>query len=209
MRPCDSLRCAAFPCTKVNHQAYWIPDVEVNPGNITAIIISEAAADSLSDAYYAGDESLFERTTLQAFADAGLIVESASNLLEHGIYLTSAVKCGKVGYSLESRTIEQCSFILEKELGLFSDAKVLLLMGDIAIRSLNLIARRKGFPRVIPATSTYKLRGQAFYFQDKRVYPSYLQAGPSFLIEKSKRRMIAEDLASALRLIGELPEKSN
>jgi len=31
--------------------------------------------------------------------------------------------------------------------------------------------------------------------------PSYLQAGPSFFIEKSKRRMIAEDVAHALSLV--------
>jgi hypothetical protein len=34
------------------------------------------------------------------------------------------------------------------------------------------------------------------------VLPSYLQAGPSFFIEKSKRRMIAEDIAAGLRLAG-------
>ncbi len=209
MRPCESVRCASFPCSGVNHEAYWIPDIEVNPGTIKAIIISEAAANSRSDTYYAGPDSLFERTTLQAFADAGLIVESTIELLEQGIYLTSAVKCGKVGYSLESRIIEECSCILEQEFGLFPNAKVLLLMGDIAIRSLNLIARRNGFPRIIPATSTYKLRGQEFFFQNTRVFPSYLQAGPSFFIEKSKRRMIAEDIGAALRLIGGLPENTN
>jgi hypothetical protein len=34
-----------------------------------------------------------------------------------------------------------------------------------------------------------------------RVFPSYLQAGPSFFIEKSKRRMVAEDIGVALRLV--------
>ena len=38
-------------------------------------------------------------------------------------------------------------------------------------------------------------------FQGKRAFPSYLQAGPSFFIEKSKRKMIAEDIASALSLV--------
>ncbi len=37
-------------------------------------------------------------------------------------------------------------------------------------------------------------------FREARAFPSYLQAGPSFFIEKSKRRMIAEDIAAALRL---------
>ena len=74
-------------------------------------------------------------------------------------------------------------------------------MGDVAIKAVNHIARRLGEPRVIPAGSTYKIRGAEYTFRGARVFPSYLQAGPSFFIEKSKRRMIAEDIASALRLV--------
>jgi uracil-DNA glycosylase len=73
-------------------------------------------------------------------------------------------------------------------------------MGDVAIKAINYIAKRAGEGRVIPAGSTYKIRGQKYYFQGKRVFPSYLQAGPSFFIEKSKRKMIAQDIATALRL---------
>jgi hypothetical protein len=72
---------------------------------------------------------------------------------------------------------------------------------DVAIKALNAIARPAGEARVIPAGSTYKLRGQAYFFRGKRVFPSYLQAGPSFFIEKSKRRVIAEDIAEALRVV--------
>ena len=54
---------------------------------------------------------------------------------------------------------------------------------------------------MIPAGSTYKIRGPEFYFRGRRAFPSYLQAGPSFFIEKSKRRTIAEDIATALRLV--------
>jgi hypothetical protein len=54
---------------------------------------------------------------------------------------------------------------------------------------------------VIPAGSTYKLRGAKYFFQGKRVFPSYLQAGPSFFIEKSKRKMIAQDIAAALQIV--------
>ena len=79
--------------------------------------------------------------------------------------------------------------------------KVYLLMGDVAIRALNNIARRAGEKRVIPGGSTYKLRGQDYRYQGKKVFPSYLQAGPSFFIEKSKRRMIAEDIAHALQSV--------
>ena len=53
--------------------------------------------------------------------------------------------------------------------------------------------------KIIPSGSTYKIRGQEYFFRGKRALPSYLQAGPSFFIEKSKRRMIAEDITTALR----------
>jgi len=78
---------------------------------------------------------------------------------------------------------------------------VFMLMGDVAIKAVNYIAKRAGEGRVIPAGSTYKIRGQEYAFRGKRAFPSYLQAGPSFFIEKSKRRMIAEDIATALRLL--------
>jgi uracil-DNA glycosylase len=87
-----------------------------------------------------------------------------------------------------------------RELALFPSVKSFLLMGDVAIRALNSIARRSGQGRVIPAGSTYKIRGREYTFRGARVFPSYLQAGPAFFIEKSKRKMIAEDIAAALAL---------
>ncbi len=61
-----------------------------------------------------------------------------------------------------------------------------LLMGDIAIQAVNMIARRAGQGRVIPAGSTYKIRGGEFTFKGVRAFLHILQAGPSFFIEKSK-----------------------
>jgi uracil-DNA glycosylase len=117
------------------------------------------------------------------------------------VYLTTAIKCGKIGYAIQSSTIEECSHLLESELTLFPNLKAYLLMGDVAIKALNSIARRNGEKRVIPAGATYKLRNQEYFFRSKRVFPSYLQAGPSFFIEKSKRKMIAEDIGAALRIV--------
>lgn len=48
----------------------------------------------------------------------------------------------------------------------------------------------------------YKIRDQEYSFRGARAFPSYLQAGPSFFIEKSKRRMIAEDITAALKIAG-------
>jgi hypothetical protein len=44
-----------------------------------------------------------------------------------------------------------------------------MMMGDVAIKSLNYIAQRAGEERVIPAGSTYKIRGQRCFFRGRRV----------------------------------------
>jgi uracil-DNA glycosylase len=198
----DFLNCFEFPCTDVVHEKYAVPKVKIQPESVKILMISEAAAARPEDNYYAGGESLFERTTLMAFQDAGAPVHSFQDVLDLGVYLTTAVKCGKTGYAIQTSTIESCSHLLETELGLFPNVEVYLLMGDVAIKSFNRIAKRKGEGRVIPAGSTYKIRGQAYYYRGKRVFPTYLQAGPAFFIEKSKRQMIAEDIRAALALAG-------
>ena len=193
--------CKTFPCTDVKHECYAIPAVDMRVEDISIVLISEAAPPDPKDYYYAGTAALFEQTTVLAFQDAGAKVSSLQDILGLGVYLTSAVKCGKTAYAIQSGTIEACSHILEEELALFPSVQVYLLMGDVAIKAVNQIARWAGQARVIPAGSTYKLRGEPYYFNGKRALPSYLQAGPSFFIEKVKRKMIAEDIATALILV--------
>jgi hypothetical protein len=193
--------CEAFPCLDVSHDCYLIPEVELDPESVSLMMISEAAPKASKDYYYAGTESLFEQTTVLAFQDAGLDVDTVQDLLDRGIYFTTAVKCGKIDYGIKATTIKECSFLLEEEIDLFPNVKIFMLMGDVAIKAMNYIAKRKGEPRVIPAGSTYKIRGEAYYYLGRRAFPSYLQAGPSFFIEKSKRKMIAEDISQALALM--------
>ena len=193
--------CVDFPCQEVVHDLFLMPQVEIDVEQVRMVVISEASAKDPQDDFYASGEPLFAATTLLAFRDAGLPCSSVDQLLEQGIYLTNAVKCGKVGYEIRAGTIKTCSHILEQELRQFPNIAVYMLMGDVAIKSINYIARRQGLPRVIPPGSTYKIRGGDYYFGDKRAFPSYLQAGPAFFIEKSKRRMIAEDLSAAIALM--------
>lgn len=74
-------------------------------------------------------------------------------------------------------------------------------MGDVAIKAFNYIVKRSTGKRIIPSGSTYKIRKNTYFFEEKQVFPSYLMTGKSFLIEKSKQRMIAEDIRNALALI--------
>jgi hypothetical protein len=200
----ECVGCQEFPCADVKRECYLVPAVEIVPESVSVVLISEVAPPDAADYYYAGGDALFEQTTVQAFQEAGAEVSSIRELLGLGVYLTTAVKCGKIGYGLKAATIKECSHILEQELALFPDVQAYLLMGDVAIKAINYIARRAGHGRAIPAGSTYKIRGQEYTFAGARAFPSYLQAGPAFFVEKSKRKMIAEDIAAALTLIGEL-----
>ncbi len=201
MRVNDHIQCSEFPCADVRHECYVVPSIEVNPADVSIILISEAAPADSGDYYYAEGEPLFQQTTVHAFRDAGADVSSIQDILGLGVYLTTAVKCGKIGYGIKAGTIKACSHILEEEIGLFPNVQVFLLMGDVAIKGINYIAKRGGEGRVIPAGATYKIRGGEYFFRGRRAFPSYVQAGPSFFIEKSKRKMIAEDIAAAMELV--------
>ena len=201
MQVSNFVGCEKFPCPDVKHDRYIVPEIDIKPDDISIVMISEAAPANLADYYYAGGDALFAQTTVQAFKDAGANVSSMLDIVGLGVYLTTAVKCGKTGYGIQASTIAECSLILEKELALFPNVQAFMLMGDVAIKAINDIARRAGQARVIPAGSTYKIRGQEYFWRGKRAFPSYLQAGPSFFIEKSKRAMIAQDIAAALKIV--------
>jgi uracil-DNA glycosylase len=200
MKTASSVQCLDFPCLDTRRASHLIPGVDIDPVNVSILLLSEAAPTNPIDYYYAGENALFAQTTLLAFQDAGVNAKSMQELLDLGVYLTTAVKCGKTGYGIATPTIEHCSHLLEKEIALFPNVKVYLLMGDVAIKAINMIARRNREPRVIPVGATYKIRGGEFTFRGRRALPSYVQAGPAFFVEKVKRKMIAEDIKQALLL---------
>lgn len=198
MRPNDCLGCLDFPCQDVNHGAYQLPGVDIDPQKVSIMMISEAAPVHTSEYYYAEGNPFFAQTTIQMFREAGEAVGSIADILGLGVYLTTAVKCGKTSYTVQAETIQACAQILEQEVALFPNLKAFLLMGDVAIKAMNAVARRSGQPRVIPGGPTYKIRQGTYHFQGRRAFPSYLQVGPSFFIEKGKHRVVAEDIAAAL-----------
>jgi hypothetical protein len=196
------VKCDAFPCDDVAKGSYLVPGIRVNPLKVRAVMVSEASPPDVKDYYYAEGDPLFQRTTVQAFRDAGVGAGSIGELLEMGFYFTTAVKCGKTGYGVKTGTVKECSLLLERELDAFTNLKALLLMGDVAIKALNYISKRRTGRKVVPPGSTYKIRGSRYFYGGVRVFPSYLQAGPSFFIEQSKRRMIAEDIREGMKVLG-------
>jgi len=200
MRPSKYVKCPDFPCSDVNKQIYLIPDIEIEPEKIRVMMISEAPPEDKGDYFYARNDPFYMRTTVQAFNDAGIKVASMKDVLDQGVYVTTAIKCAKTAYSIFPETIENCCFrILEKEIGLFPSVKTILLMGDTAIKAMNYIAKKNAGKRLVPSGPTYKIRKVKYFYKQLRVFPTYLQTGKSYLIEQSKRKMIAEDIKTALK----------
>jgi len=202
MSPADYIKCKEFYCSEVNKSGYLVPAFDIDAKKIKVIMISEAPPENPKDYFYAPGEPFYLKTTLQAFRDAGMSVNSIQQILDLGFYLTTAIKCPKTQYGVSAATIKNCSLILEKELLLFPNIEVYMLMGDVAIKAFNYISKSQTGKNTIPTGSTYKIRKSEFYYQGRRVFPSYVQTGQNYLIEKSKREMIAEDLAEAIKLIG-------
>ncbi len=193
------MKCIDFPCLDVNKDCYVVPSIEVDPAKIKAFMVSEAPPIEPNDYFYAKGDPFYMQTTAQAFQDAGFEAKSMEDVLDLGVYITTAIKCGKTGYSITSKTVENCSSLLESELDLLSNIEAILLMGDTAIKSINYIAKRNTGKRIIPSGSTYMIRKKEYFYNEVRVFPTYLQTGKSYLIEKSKRKMIAEDIKTALK----------
>ena len=201
MRPSECIRCTYYPCAGVRHECYDVPDVSVSPEKIKVVLISESAPANAADGYYAPGNPFFEQTTVEVFRQAGSDVHSVKDIVKRGVYLTTAIKCSKADHGIPSETVRECSALLGQELKLFRRVKALLLMGDVAIKALNYVAQRETGKRAVPAGSTYKIRKAGeYFFRGMRVFPSYLQAGPSFFIEKGKHKVIAEDIAAAMRV---------
>src|SRR5512144_233353 len=116
MRISRCVECTAFPCSDVKHQCYAVPGISLKPELISVVLASEAAPENPGDYYYATGKPLFLQTTVQAFHEAGVDVSSAKDILNRGVYLTTAVKCAKTSYGIQADTIRECSRLLEKEL---------------------------------------------------------------------------------------------
>lgn len=84
---------------------------------------------------------------------------------------------------------------------MFPNLKVIMLMGDVAKKAFNRIAKKATKKHIVPSTATYKIRSSEFCYGSIRVMPSYIMTGGNLLIEKSKMVMTAEDIATMLTII--------
>src|SRR4030043_2223511 len=163
MKISDKIKCINFPCPDIDKNSYVIPSREIDGEKIRVLMITEAPPNDKADYFYSAGNPFYLQTIVQAFRDAGADVSSMQDILDLGVYITTAIKCGKTQYAISPETMKSCSKLLEQEVALFPAARVFMLMGDVAIKMMNDTWKRQTGKRVIPAGSTYKIRGQAYY----------------------------------------------
>ncbi len=201
MKISEKIKCAQFPCSDIDKNNYLLPSADIATGKIRILMITESPPAAKADYFYATGNPAYLQTILQVFKDAGHNVANMQDILNLGVYITTAVKCGKTQYAVSPDTMNNCAQLLEKEITLFPDIRVYMLMGDVAIKMMNNIWKKQTGKKVIPAGSTYKIRNLAYYLGEKRVFPSYTPAGQNFLIEKAKRKMVTEDVREAMKCL--------
>ncbi|OXS26621.1 MAG: uracil-DNA glycosylase [Acetobacterium sp. MES1] len=176
-------------------------DIELDPLKIKTIMINEVVPADPTQDFYGQRDADYLTTTIPLFQKSGLPVKDIQDILHMGVYITNAVKTPKSDYTIEKNSIENSLPYLEKELSLFPNVKVIMLMGDVAKKAFNMLAKKTTKKNVIPAVATYKLRNSEIYYGHIRVMPSYIMTGKNILIEKSKFAMASEDIATMARII--------
>ena len=176
-------------------------DVDVDPASIRAILINEVVPADPAQDFYGSSGEEYLSTTIPLFQQAGLPISSIREILDLGVYITNAVKTPKTAYAIEKSAIEESLPWLEAELARFPNLQVIMLCGDVAKKMVNMIVKKATKKNVIPSGSTYKIRGEQYHWGGIRVMPSYIITGGNLLIEKSKVRMITEDIAAMAEII--------
>ena len=176
-------------------------DVNIEPETIQAIMINEVVPSCPEDDFYGKPDSAYMSTTIPMFRKAGIEIGSVQDILNNGIYITNAVKTPKSEYAVSKESIEDSLPYLEKELALFPNVKVIMLMGDVAKKAFNMISKKATKKNSVPSISTYKLRNTEIFYKGIRIIPSYIMTGQNILIEKSKFEMASKDIETMYRLI--------
>lgn len=182
-------------------QNLWLNDVNIEPETIQAIMINEVVPSCPEEDFYGKQDSAYMSTTIPLFRKAGIEIGSVQDILNNGIYITNAVKTPKSEYAVSKDSIEDSLPYLEKELALFPNVKVIMLMGDVAKKAFNMICKKATKKNAVPSISTYKLRNTEIFYNGIRIMPSYIMTGKNILIEKSKFEMASKDIETMYRLI--------
>ena len=185
--------------------ALQFPDCEIDPAKIKVIMINEVVPRNPDDWFYSETNAPENRRNiLGLFEGAGVSVKSMRDILDLGIYVTAALKTPKESATADLEVINSQLPLLEAELALFPNVKLIMLMGDVAIKMVNMIAKAKTKKNACQAGAEGRRRhwnNTEFYWGSIRVFPSYIMTGKNLLIEPFKRETIQNDIQSMMEII--------
>lgn len=181
--------------TGLMSESMQFPNCDIDPKNIKAVMINEAVPKNPDDWFYSEtSDPENRRTAFGLFEGAGVYVKRMRDVLDLGIYITAALKTPKEGYNPDPAVIKAQLLLLEAELALFTDLRVIMLMGDVAKKTFNMMAKAKTGKNIVPSQPTYRIRGSQYCWGGIRVFPSYIMTGKNLLIERGKCDTISDDI---------------
>ena len=173
--------------------------------NIKAIMINEVVPKNPDDWFYSKtDDPENRKTALGLFERAGVPIKSMDDILNFGIYITAALKTPKKSSAADPEIIKTQLPLLESEVAMFSNLKLIMLMGDVAIKMLNMIAKAKTNKNACPTGAAGRRKhwdNNEFYWGGIRIFPSYIMTGKNLLIEPFKRDTISDDIRRMMEVI--------
>ena len=90
------------------------PDCEVNPANIKVVMINEVVPKNPNDWFYSDSpDPENKKTAFGLFEGAGVHVKSMRDVLNMGIYITTALKTPKEGYTADPDALKAQLPLLE------------------------------------------------------------------------------------------------
>ena len=194
--------CIDFPCTDVRHAGNIRPELPAHPDDIRVMMIVAAPPADRTESVDPTADPLIRQETLAAFQAAGYDVSSVDDIRGLGVFVTTAVKCPKLGFGLKPQTIANCSRMLETEIDAFPNLRSILLMGNTAIKAINAIATRQHGEAVIPTGSAYKVKSYEYHLGEISLFPSYPESGRNLSVEGSRQEIIAVDIRNAIEVAG-------
>jgi len=186
-------------------ESMQFPDCEMDPNNIKVVMINEVVPKNRDDWFYSEiSDPENRRNALGLFEGAGVSAKSMRDILDLGIYITAALKTPKAGYTADPVAITAQLPLLEAELSLFPNLKIIMLMGDVAIKMVNMIAKAKTKKNACQSGAAGRRRhwdNYEYYWNGIRIFPSYIMTGKNLLIEPFKRDTIVNDIRRMMEII--------
>ncbi len=181
----------------------WVtlPEISISPKNIKGVMINDIVPEHDDDDFYAGVNGAYFKSVNAIFKKVNYDFGSMEELLDQGIYLTSAVKNKTEGKPLSTETIESHAELLEKELSLFPNLQVVILNGDIAIQAFNIITKRNTGEPLIETGDEKLIKESTYRYGGLTIIPSYHLMDRHKEDMNDQNKQIAKDINTMFDLI--------